>query len=947
MWAFAGVVAAVGFAVLALASFLPLQALDALQNLSFAWLTVSLLSAWAAFWVLGAFIERSRTTSGLWQVHRLWRLGLRLVRLVLGMVMVGLFIINGLHQHAKFETHTPKQPWTVEATALIDEISDSVYDPLAGGQFRQVARLTDIALVHNAHRHADGASLAANPFFTADEFTSNFDGNNYTDGNLTNENSADNNSTNSNPADNNLNITSNSNNPIATLDGMTVLLNARTQKHGKKNDAFATLADITPHSQIRLTLLIEPVVRTDAKQGFDSYRWLRTRHVHATAQILAVQSAPTAAPSANLWTHLQALRQKFRAHFYADWHTHDKQTQQARAVTLSLLTGDRALIDKDTKDLYQFAGISHLLAISGTHVLFLALILAWCATKTLDKLRPTLYQSVPRWQIRLAVMVVASVLYALFTGFDVPAVRTVYMLVAVACVRLFALPILAVKTLLLVGLGMVWLDMYVLWQAGFWLSFVAVWLLIRYEGQSVAMVESTPLMSLDLPVNRASIWRRAYQGTLSLVRLQVWLFVAMLPISLLLFGKVSLWGVIINLFAVGLFSAVIVPINLLGGVLFGVSGAAADVLWDLSAKILYALHELIALIRLGDDGAAWLYAPFGMMGFALFVVVLGLVLAPKFMPRSAVILPVLLLGFLLQNRHANSPDGTSIYVLKSAPNMQAVLVVSRHAGDGWLKKVQLGENPMTIKQSAWLLLADNGKKSHASKSTHAQNLSDEIKRLGVDSLDGIIVQTASDDLTALSASLVRKFSVREFWQAGRSDRQLATISTQACEAGKTWTNGVLQIRALTGWRQIPDADVWHCAIEIRAPEMVNFQTFGVREQADFMAADGVDMQENLPSDEAQSDTHIDTQIDTHIDMSIDAKTANQLIIDPAPASGAWQLWLRLCQPSDVASDYSYSAGIFPSGKPTLWLMNEKLAQDNQTYAELYRQHRVQGVLLTD
>lgn len=60
--------------------------------------------------------------------------------------------------------------------------------------------------------------------------------------------------------------------------------------------------------------------------------------------------------------------------------THSVLNQDGVAVTLSLLTGDRSLISDETTALYRFGGISHLLAISGTHVLFLIMLCATGAT---------------------------------------------------------------------------------------------------------------------------------------------------------------------------------------------------------------------------------------------------------------------------------------------------------------------------------------------------------------------------------------------------------------------------------------------------------------------------------------------------------------------------------------------------------------------------------------
>lgn len=149
---------------------------------------------------------------------------------------------------------------------------------------------------------------------------------------------------------------------------MNVLLSA-SPRHHQNNPALAQLNNLIPNTAAKLTLLIEPISTQKSASGFDSNVWLRTRDIHATARVLSVDQIESA-DDHHISTRLQGLRQRLRAHFYEDWHDYDISNQQARAVTLSLLTGDRSLISRQTKDLYQLAGISHLLAISGMHVLF-------------------------------------------------------------------------------------------------------------------------------------------------------------------------------------------------------------------------------------------------------------------------------------------------------------------------------------------------------------------------------------------------------------------------------------------------------------------------------------------------------------------------------------------------------------------------------------------------
>ena len=137
------------------------------------------------------------------------------------------------------------------------------------------------------------------------------------------------------------------------------------------------------------------------------------------------------------------------------------------------------MIDKDTTALYRFAGISHLLAISGTHVLFLAILLANLVV-FLVTVVPTLFRIFSRWEVRLWTAVSVAFLYALFAGFDVPAVRTAMMLLAVGSVRYLLIDVPVLKVLLGLAVIMAWQDIFVLWQAGFWLSFVVVALLMVY-----------------------------------------------------------------------------------------------------------------------------------------------------------------------------------------------------------------------------------------------------------------------------------------------------------------------------------------------------------------------------------------------------------------------------------------------------------------------------------
>lgn len=647
--------------------------------------------------------------------------------LLMGALLLGLFVLRAITTYTQFENNVPQTSHTIQATVSVDEISDSVYDKILNTDHRQKAVISDIKLVENSHKYADNAKTIANPFGIAASDVPN----------------------------------------VQLPPTMTVLLTASA----KSKQDLSILQKLTPNTRVTMTLVISAIKKDQAAGGFDGYRWLRTRHIHANAKIISVDGPISAEHNAGILVGLQTLRQRVREHFYQDWHDLTDEARQAKAVSLSLLTGDRALIASDTKRLYQFAGISHLLAISGSHVVFLAVILAYLTTCMSDH-KPSLYHYVSRTTLRLWVMLVVAALYALFTGFDVPAVRTVYMLLVFVVVRQLALPISNLMVLAIVALVMIWLDPFVVWQAGFYLSFVAVLLLMRYDVQL-----SSSALSMS---NKA----------LALLKLQSWLFVAMLPISVWIFGKVSLWGLLVNLFAVGLFGMVIVPLNLLAGVAFVVMPFVADVLWGLSAGILWALHQVLVWLS-GLGGDVWLYNTTGFLGVVLGVMAM-LPFALPILTKRFALMPMLVCVFLLGvPKHALLID-----VLTGDDNTSQVLFR------------QAGADPQSVNaQANWLVLSDFG--SRMTPERFADVLVDNLKKHRVNHLTGVVVQTPSPMLAQVLTKVNQRIPIYHYWQAGKSTDDLVSLP---CVAGRTWQGSGLSVTAITGWAQIADGDVWGCAL---------------------------------------------------------------------------------------------------------------------------------------
>lgn len=869
------------------------------------------------------------------------------------LALLALMLISGsgllaLISHQQAQSSAIKQPLRVQALVSIEGISDSVYDVASDSGYRQVATISQISPLLSELTAQDLDSLTADYAANYREGLNNsLSKNSEHTANLNHDNSED----------------------FESFERAEyrVLLNAYPKKptpkkpskkystkqaeNPSKQSQTIDLNHLQPGDQLLMTLMLAPLAGSEQAlnnpTGFDSYRWLRGRHIDGVANIIATSTSTipfddSAALSKADESYLYRLRSvidqgrwQLRQHFYQDWATQNTAQQQAKAVTLSLLTGDRSLINRDTKDLYQLAGISHLLAISGTHVLFLAIVLAGLAVLLLNRFCPSLYRHIPRWQVRWWVMISAAFIYALFTGFDVPAARTAWMLLAIGLIRLTLLPISTMRILLALAVLMAWLDPYVLWQAGYWLSFIAVALLLKYEDSSAqsSQAELTQLtaFSHDDDKNK-QLLERMWLGFKRLFKLQFWLFIALLPITLLLFGKASLLGLVVNLFAIGLFGWVIVPLNLLAGLCYLIMPTLADAIWTLVIAIVAYLHELIMwLTALPIFSGVWLYTPVNMA----ILLMVSLAMLPWLLPRGLISrwLALAPLTLLVMTVYANQQSLTTIPTLYILPTgdqyVSAVLLqypVINNENVHKNNKKRAAAKGINKKNVSWLFLADHRPDSvRTMPSTltadkFSATLEQQLRSLSIKRLEGIVVQSSSATLTAtLSTSstsksktlksnnsellpmtvaqLSQRFPTAQYWQAGRSERwperqrayqvasqsdqakTHATISAQGCEQGKIWqlANGDLTLRAITGWRKITDVSVWDCTLVIDSRLPIQVINYNAAEPLKSLPSKVQTLQSDIEAPTPQA-----------------KNTQSRLILNADTHPRVWQMWSLLC-----------------------------------------------------
>ena len=293
--------------------------------------------------------------------------------------------------------------------------------------------------------------------------------------------------------------------------------------------------------------------------GFDYELWLWDQGVQATGYVRATaDAAPPRLLGEAAAYPLARLRQQVRAGLDAS-----VQDPAVAGLLAALVVGDQAAIERGDWEAFRATGLAHLVSISGLHITMFA----WAAIALAGWLwrrsaRLCLWLPAPRaaWLAGLAL----AVAYAAFSGWGIPAQRTCAMLFLFGGLRWLGVRWPWPLVCLLSAAAVLALDPWALLQAGFWLSFWAVALLCASDDA--------------LPARRAGavpLWLRVAAPLRALAKAQWVVTLGLAPLTLLLFGQVSLVGLLANVLAVPWVTLVLTPLAFAGLVVPGLWDAAA------------------------------------------------------------------------------------------------------------------------------------------------------------------------------------------------------------------------------------------------------------------------------------------------------------------------------------------------------------------------------------
>jgi competence protein ComEC len=254
--------------------------------------------------------------------------------------------------------------------------------------------------------------------------------------------------------------------------------------------------------------------------------------------------------------------------------------ERARFIQALALGDTRGLTARDWDDL-RALGLTHLVAISGFHVGLVATAGAWLGMGVW-RLFPGLGRRCPRSVAAAIAALLGAALYAAVAGFALPTVRTALMIGVVAVAHAARRPAGVGQTLALAAFAVLLFDPLSVLAPGFWLSFGGVlWLVWCLPGANVH-------------------WLRTFLGAQGVATL------ALLPLTVALFGQASRAGPLVNLLAIPWWSGVVVPLALLGTGLEAVVDGAGHWPWQLASWCFDISWQLFAHVAAHPWALWWL-----------------------------------------------------------------------------------------------------------------------------------------------------------------------------------------------------------------------------------------------------------------------------------------------------------------------------------------------------
>jgi competence protein ComEC len=265
----------------------------------------------------------------------------------------------------------------------------------------------------------------------------------------------------------------------------------RVSISGKKTAVF-------PGEAVALRATLNPPPEPVAPGDFDFGRraWFQQLGGigYATSRIEPLAQGPPAPAGLRLWAGIDRLRTAVGARI------RDALPGEEGAIAVALITGERGGIPERVTEAMRDAGLAHVLAISGLHMVIMAGSVFWLVRALLAGI-PALALRYPIKKWAAVAALLAATFYLVLSGASVPTVRAYLMMGVVMIAVLLDRPAITMRNVALAALAILAFSPESLFDPSFQMSFAAViGLVAAYEALSSR--ERPPAAETN------AVWRR-------------------------------------------------------------------------------------------------------------------------------------------------------------------------------------------------------------------------------------------------------------------------------------------------------------------------------------------------------------------------------------------------------------------------------------------------------
>jgi competence protein ComEC len=503
--------------------------------------------------------------------------------------------------------------------------------------------------------------------------------------------------------------------------------------------------------------------------GSDQEQWLFAQNLRAVGYVREDAENRRLA-EAVAWRAPQAWRQGLRARMAEVLAGHP----MAGAIE-ALVMGADDEISREQWEVFKSTGTLHLIAISGAHISLVAGLVFWLAQRAWARWG-SLRISPPKIAALAALTAAAG--YSALAGFAIPTQRALLMIALVMPALIRQRNLRPARTLALALFAVSAYDPPAVLSPGFWLSFVAVALIVSAlsERQPAPHRPTPEELENARPAARAlaGLARAARTEALELWKINWHIFLGLAPLTLFFFQRISWISPLANLLAAPLIGLLLTPWCLLGALLLTFHPPAGGFLLRAAADLLQAFWPVLdSFARFADASLRPEATPTGLQPllawrapappwWTLIFALPGafLLLAPKGMPARW-------LGWVLLL------PALTVHPPKPAE------------GDFRLTLLDVGQGLASVAETRnHILVFDAGARYPGGFSLGEAVVAPFLRERGAEKIDALIVSHGDNDHIGGAFALIERFRIDAAYSS--VPQQLPWPGAQACRAGQSW-----------------------------------------------------------------------------------------------------------------------------------------------------------------